>query len=41
MESILDIKNVSKIYQSGNHSLTVLNDINFSISKGETVAITG
>lgn len=41
MESILDIKNVSKIYESGNHSLTVLNDINFSISKGETVAITG
>ncbi|RZL19351.1 MAG: ABC transporter ATP-binding protein [Pedobacter sp.] len=41
METILDIKNVSKIYQSGNHSLTVLNDINFSISKGETVAITG
>mgnify|MGYP006166060187 FL=1 len=41
MQSILDIKNVSKIYQSGNHSLTVLNDINFSINKGETVAITG
>lgn len=41
MQSILDIKNVSKIYQSGHHSLTVLNDINFSIAKGETVAITG
>jgi putative ABC transport system ATP-binding protein len=41
LQSILDIKNVSKIYQSGNHSLTVLNDINFSITKGETVAITG
>lgn len=41
MQSILDIKNVSKIYQSGHHSLTVLNDINFSITKGETVAITG
>ncbi|MBY0542602.1 MAG: ABC transporter ATP-binding protein [Sphingobacteriaceae bacterium] len=41
METILDIKNVSKIYQSGNHSLTVLKDINFSIAKGETVAITG
>lgn len=41
MQSILDIKNVSKIYQSGQHSLTVLNDINFSIAKGETVAITG
>jgi putative ABC transport system ATP-binding protein len=41
LQSILDIKNVSKIYQSGHHSLTVLNDINFSIAKGETVAITG
>ena len=41
LETILDIKNVSKIYQSGNHSLTVLKDINFSITKGETVAITG
>lgn len=41
LETILDIKNVSKIYQSGNHSLTVLKEINFSITKGETVAITG
>ncbi len=41
LETILDIKNVSKIYQSGNHSLTVLKDINFSITKGEKVAITG
>ncbi len=38
---MLEIKNVSKIYKSGNHSLTVLKNINFSISKGETVAITG
>ena len=41
LETILDIKNVSKKYNSGNHSLTVLKDINFSIAKGETVAITG
>ncbi len=41
MKTILDIKNVSKKYNSGNHSLTVLKDINFSIAKGETVAITG
>ncbi len=41
LETILEIKNVSKLYQSGNHSLTVLNDINFAIAKGETVAITG
>ena len=41
MQSILEIKNVSKTYQSGQHALTVLNNINFSIAKGETVAITG
>lgn len=41
MKTILEIKNVSKKYNSGNHSLTVLKDINFSIAKGETVAITG
>lgn len=41
LETILEINNVSKIYKSGNHSLTVLKDINFSITKGETVAITG
>ena len=41
LKSMLDIKNVGKIYKSGNHSLTVLKNINFSISKGETVAITG
>ena len=41
METILDIKNVSKIYQSANQSLTVLDHINFSINKGDTVAITG
>ena len=41
METILDIKNVSKTYQSANHPLTVLDNINFSINKGDTVAITG
>ncbi|WP_316765390.1 ABC transporter ATP-binding protein [Pedobacter frigiditerrae] len=41
METILDIKNVSKAYQSANHELTVLDNINFSINKGDTVAITG
>jgi putative ABC transport system ATP-binding protein len=41
LETILDIKNVSKIYQSANQSLTVLDHINFSINKGDTVAITG
>ena len=41
MESILSVENVSKIYQNAGKSLTVLNDINFSISKGSTAAITG
>ncbi|PWS31709.1 ABC transporter ATP-binding protein [Pedobacter paludis] len=41
MESILNIRNVSKIYQSAGRALTVLDQINFSISAGSTVAITG
>lgn len=41
MESILDIKNVSKIYKSAGHQLTVLDNISFSIATGATVAITG
>lgn len=38
---ILDIQNISKIYKSASKLLTVLHQINFSISKGSTVAITG
>lgn len=41
MESILNIRNVSKIYQSAGRDLTVLDQINFSIAAGSTVAITG
>lgn len=41
MEKILEIKEVSKIYQSANHQLTVLDKLNFSITKGDIVAITG
>ena len=41
LESILYVRNVSKIYQSAGRELTVLNDINFAIEKGSTVAITG
>lgn len=41
MESILNIRNVSKIYQSAGRELTVLDNINFSIEVGSTVAITG
>jgi putative ABC transport system ATP-binding protein len=41
LESILNIRNVSKIYQSAGRELTVLDNINFSIEAGSTVAITG
>jgi putative ABC transport system ATP-binding protein len=41
LESILNIRNVSKIYQSAGRELTVLDQINFSIYTGSTVAITG
>ncbi|MET4081345.1 putative ABC transport system ATP-binding protein [Pedobacter sp. UYP30] len=41
MESILSVENVGKIYQSAGKSLTVLKEINFSIVKGSTAAITG
>ena len=41
MEYILNIRNVSKIYENAGHKLTVLDQINFSIQRGTTVAITG
>lgn len=41
MATILDIKNVSKTYQSAGRTLTVLDNINFSIEKGSTLAIVG
>jgi putative ABC transport system ATP-binding protein len=41
LETILEIQQVSKTYQSANNTLTVLDDINLTITKGETVAITG
>ena len=39
--SILDVQNINKIYTGAGRSLTVLHQINFSIKKGSTVAITG
>ncbi|AOM79862.1 ABC transporter ATP-binding protein [Pedobacter steynii] len=41
MENILNIRNVSKIYQNAGHQLTVLDNISFSIQRGSTVSITG
>jgi putative ABC transport system ATP-binding protein len=41
VENILSIENVNKIYKSGGHQLTVLNNINFKVESGATIAITG
>ncbi|OAQ39136.1 ABC transporter [Pedobacter psychrophilus] len=38
---ILDVINVYKTYKSAGKSLNVLQDINFSIDKGSSIAITG
>jgi len=39
--NILDIKNVNKTYISAGKSLRVLQNINFAVKKGSSVAITG
>jgi putative ABC transport system ATP-binding protein len=41
MSSILEVKDLNKTYKSGNGSLTVLHNINFSISEGDTFSIVG
>lgn len=41
METILNIQNLKKTYKSADRVLTVLDDINFSISTGSTNAIVG
>ena len=41
MENILEVNGLTKTYQSGERSLTVLDTINFSIHKGESIAIVG
>ena len=41
METILSIRNVSKIYQGAGRPLNVLDNINFSVEAGETLAIVG
>ncbi len=38
---ILNVRNLSKTHTSGGRSLTVLNDISFSVDTGSTVAIVG
>lgn len=41
MSSILQVSSLQKNYNSGQSQLTVLDNINFDISRGETVAIVG
>lgn len=41
MDTILNILNLSKTYQSAGNTLTVLDDINFAIAAGSTNAIVG
>jgi len=41
MTLALEVKNLTKIYQSGSSRLTVLENISFSLSQGKTCAIIG
>lgn len=41
MESILNIRQLSKTYQGGGRTLQVLNDINFAVEAGSTLSIVG
>jgi putative ABC transport system ATP-binding protein len=41
LDIILNIKNVSKSYQSAGRTLTVLDNINFSVEAGSTMSIVG
>lgn len=41
MEIILNVKDLSKTYQNAGHSLTVLDNINFSVEAGMTMSIVG
>ncbi len=41
MSSILAVNDLSKIYKSGDHTLTVLDKVNFAIEKGTTLSIVG
>lgn len=41
METILNVRNVGKTYQSAGKTLTVLDNINFSVEAGSTLSIVG
>ena len=41
MSTIIEFKNVNKEYQSGNHILKAMDNVNFTINEGEFVVILG
>lgn len=41
MSKILKVQHLHKTYRSGEHDLTVLNDVSFEVDSGETFAIVG
>ncbi|MDH3708916.1 MAG: ABC transporter ATP-binding protein [Cyclobacteriaceae bacterium] len=41
MSSILDVHNLTKTYKNGSNTLTVLDEVSFTIEKGATFAIVG
>lgn len=41
MKDVLEIKNISKKYQAKNGEINAIDNINFTVSKGEFVSIIG
>lgn len=41
MNNVLECKNLTKIYQQGNEQLTVLDELNLTVTEGELLAIVG
>ncbi len=41
MSNVLEAENLSKIYTSADHELTVLNNLSFSVAAGQSVSIIG
>ena len=38
---IIEVKNLTKIYKQGNEDVYALNDVSFSVEKGEFIAVVG
>ena len=41
MSTIIEFKNVDKIYKTGNHTLKAMDNVNFTVDEGEFVVILG